>query len=169
MLKEDKYSIEYSSPNFERVVGISIENAPMDLTVLNCSDRELDELNENEALDCIELERMDPKSGMCKWLRETIYCTYIGNEKKYIVYISDRTKEREVENSLKMALEAAQIANQAKSTFLSSVSHDIRTPMNAIIGLLTLLQQEANDPKAVLEYAKRMEGTCWGLLMMCWI
>ncbi len=164
MLKEDKYSIEYSSPNFERVVGISIENAPMDLTVLNCSDRELDELNENEALDCIELERMDPKSGMCKWLRETIYCTYIGNEKKYIVYISDRTKEREVENSLKMALEAAQIANQAKSTFLSSVSHDIRTPMNAIIGLLTLLQQEADDPKAVLEYAKRMEGASQHLL-----
>ncbi len=164
MLKDDKYSVEYASPNFERVLGIPIENAPLDLTVLNCSDDELDRLKENDALDSIEIERMDPKTGERKWLLETIYCAYIQGERKYIVYISDRTKERGVENNLKTALDTAQVASQAKSAFLSSVSHDIRTPMNAIIGLVTLLQQEANDPATVLEYAKRMEAASQHLL-----
>ena len=50
-----------------------------------------------------------------------------------------------------LALNAAQVANQAKSTFLSRMSHDIRTPMNAIIGLTAIAASCADDPDRVID------------------
>ncbi len=47
--------------------------------------------------------------------------------------------EREVKKELEHALADAEAANEAKSNFLSAMSHDIRTPMNAIVGMTTLL------------------------------
>ncbi|MCM1135446.1 MAG: response regulator [Clostridium sp.] len=164
MLKEDKSTIEFVSPNFERVMGETAEGVLPDLQVLKCAGSKLDELKENESLEPMELERTNARTGERKWFQETIYCAYIQEEKKFIVYISDRTTEREIQNDLKTALDTAEVANHAKSTFLSSVSHDIRTPMNAIIGLVTLLQQEADNPSTVLEYAKRMEAASQHLL-----
>ena len=59
-----------------------------------------------------------------------------------------RISELEKENAaLRIALEAAEEANQAKSRFLSSMSHDIRTPMNAIMGM-TAIGQSHIDEKA---------------------
>jgi len=164
MLREDKKSVEYVSPNFERVTGILPENAPNELTILGNQDVEPENPENDELLKSMELEGTDPKTRERRWFQETLYWAHIRDEKKYIIYISDRTKEREVQHNLEMALEAAKVASEAKSSFLSSVSHDIRTPMNAIIGLVTLLQQEANDPKAVLEYARKIDGASQHLL-----
>ena len=58
----------------------------------------------------------------------------------------------------------AQAANDAKSSFLSSVSHDIRTPMNAIIGFLALMQDESDNPEIVREYTQRIDAASHHLL-----
>ena len=58
----------------------------------------------------------------------------------------------------------AQVANQAKTAFLGSVSHDIRTPMNAIMGLTMLLREEAGDKDRVLEYTQRIDAASQHLL-----
>ena len=55
------------------------------------------------------------------------------------------------------ALEVAENANQAKTDFLSNMSHDIRTPMNAIVGMTTLLQKDCGNEEKVKEYAKKIE------------
>ena len=60
----------------------------------------------------------------------------------------------------------AQEANKAKSTFLSSVSHDIRTPMNAIMGFLELLREEADNSEQVLEYAQKISAASQHLLSL---
>ncbi len=73
-------------------------------------------------------------------------------------------KEQEQKEILKDALHMAQVANEAKTSFLSSVSHDIRTPMNAIIGFLSLMQGEADNPRMVLEYIKRIDAASQHLL-----
>ncbi len=60
-----------------------------------------------------------------------------------------RAEKARQEQLLRDALAAARAANSAKSDFLSRMSHDIRTPMNAIIGMSTIGQLKAGDPQAV--------------------
>ena len=57
------------------------------------------------------------------------------------------------------ALKIAENANQAKSYFLSNMSHDIRTPMNAIVGFSTLLARDADNPEKVREYTKKIASS----------
>ena len=77
----------------------------------------------------------------------------------------DREAEREIYNSqLKDALQTAQAANNSKTTFLSNMSHDIRTPMNAILGFATLLAKDAEHPEKVREYTKKITASGQHLL-----
>ncbi len=77
----------------------------------------------------------------------------------------EREAERELYNKqLQEALQAAQVANQSKTMFLSNMSHDIRTPMNAILGFATLLGKYAEDPKQVREYTKKITASGQHLL-----
>ncbi len=62
------------------------------------------------------------------------------------------------------ALQAAESANKAKTAFLANMSHDIRTPMNAIIGLATLIEHDADDEKRVREYVGRIQVSSRALL-----
>lgn len=62
------------------------------------------------------------------------------------------------------AYKTADQANTAKSTFLSIMSHDIRTPMNAIMGFCTLLQMDYDKSEKVLDYAKQIHFSCQHLL-----
>ena len=73
-------------------------------------------------------------------------------------------KEQEQKAILEDALHMAQAASEAKTAFLSSVSHDIRTPMNAIIGFLTLMQDEVDNPDMVREYVQRIDAASKHLL-----
>ena len=73
-------------------------------------------------------------------------------------------KEQKQKAILEDALHMAQAANEAKTAFLSSVSHDIRTPMNAIIGFLTLMRNEADHPEAVREYIQQIDAASQHLL-----
>ena len=94
---------------------------------------------------------------------------WIGNRKlarinrELLVYSETIEKQREQEselrkqlekkqNELEDALQMAQAANRAKTTFLSNMSHDIRTPMNAIIGFTGLAASHIDDTKRVQEY-----------------
>ncbi len=63
--------------------------------------------------------------------------------------------EHEQQGLLKNALAAAEEANVAKSVFLSNMSHDIRTPLNAIIGFNQLAMQHLDDPQALERYLKK--------------
>ncbi len=79
----------------------------------------------------------------------------------------EREAEREVYNKqLAEALQAAQIASKSKTTFLSNMSHDIRTPMNAILGFTTLLAKDADNPAKVREYTKKITASGQHLLSL---
>ena len=65
-------------------------------------------------------------------------------------------KEREQQEVLAKALKAAEHSNRAKTTFLNSMSHDIRTPLNAIIGFTALAESHADDPDAVKAYLSKI-------------
>ena len=63
----------------------------------------------------------------------------------YLGVAHDITRQREYEDSLRLAMHASQRANQAKSQFLANMSHEIRTPMNAVIGVSYLLGRTLLD------------------------
>ena len=62
------------------------------------------------------------------------------------------------------ALQTAENANKAKTDFLSNMSHDIRTPMNAIIGITSLIRHDAGDKAKVTEYADKIDTSSQLLL-----
>ncbi len=72
--------------------------------------------------------------------------------------------ERERQEILKTALAAAEEASLAKSTFLSSMSHDIRTPLNAVIGFNELARKHADDACAVRDYLDKAKVASGHLL-----
>ena len=62
------------------------------------------------------------------------------------------------------ALQTAENANKAKTDFLSNMSHDIRTPMNAIIGMTSLIRHDAGNKDKVIEYADKIDISSQHLL-----
>ena len=76
---------------------------------------------------------------------------YYFNHRQQIKLRKEREAEREIYNKqLSDALQAAQIASNSKTMFLSNMSHDIRTPMNAVLGFTTLLDKDAENPAPFL-------------------
>ncbi|MDY3920528.1 MAG: ATP-binding protein [Candidatus Limivivens sp.] len=93
-----------------------------------------------------------------RWKQISVLC--IKREKgipaSVLMAVQDVTELKEAELKNRMAMEeayqAAKAANEAKTVFLSNMSHDMRTPMNAIIGFSTLLDRDASQPDKVREY-----------------
>ena len=77
-------------------------------------------------------------------------------------------KEREIERdkNLRNALAAAEHANRAKTAFLNNMSHDIRTPMNAIIGFTALATTHIGNTELVLDYLKKIHTSSQHLLSL---
>ena len=66
-------------------------------------------------------------------------------------------KLKKAKNVATEALQTAENANKAKTDFLSNMSHDIRTPMNAIIGITSLIRHDAGNKAKVIEYADKID------------
>ncbi len=92
---------------------------------------------------------------------------YYFNKRQQDRIRKEREEEREVYNrQLAEALQAAQIASNSKTTFLSNMSHDIRTPMNAILGFTTLLSRDADNALKVREYTRKITASGQHLLSL---
>ena len=92
---------------------------------------------------------------------------YYFNQRQQDRIRKEREAEREIHNKrLAEALQAAQIASNSKTTFLSNMSHDIRTPMNAVLGFTTLLAKDADNPDKVREYTKKITASGQHLLSL---
>ncbi len=174
MLDPESERVDYLSPNVERLLGIKNETVKKSIREMaKCAvDRNI--VVPKEELDAIsmngnkhwECEYMHQATGERRWYRVTIYHMDINRVKKYIVVMSDRTLEQQMNQKLQEALDAAKSANEAKSNFLSNMSHDIRTPMNAIVGFSVLLDRSADDPEKVREYTHKIMASSHHLLSL---
>ena len=74
------------------------------------------------------------------------------------------TELRQAKKAAEEAFQVAQEANRSKSSFLANMSHDIRTPMNAIIGITSLIRHDAGDKGKIIEYADKIDTSSQHLL-----
>ena len=79
---------------------------------------------------------------------------------------SKKHRERQYEAELEKAAEQAKNANEAKTRFLFNMSHDIRTPMNAIVGFSDLLEKNLQNEKKAKEYLGKIQSSSNLLLMI---
>ena len=96
----------------------------------------------------------------------------VGTDDSPLVIIGYKNVDEQQRNQIKQqmilsdALSQAQYANRAKTTFLSNMSHDIRTPMNAIIGYTALAATHLNNQNKVKDYLKKINQSSTHLLSL---
>jgi len=158
--------VEYISPNVRRILGISPEAVQEDFHILcsaegdNCTSR-LDGLMQMEQGTQQEWDRefIHQETGEPHYIHVTGFINEVQGAKKCIVDLSDRTGEHQTTLAVEAALEIAEKASQAKTDFLSNMSHDIRTPMNAIVGLTTLMENELHQPEKLADHLHKLESS----------
>ncbi len=174
MLDPEREKVDYISPNIERLIGISKKAARENIRAMAACAVDYNIIVPNEELKAIpigesrgwECEYMHQQTGERRWYRVTIYHMTIEKTEKYIVVMSDRTLDKQLNEKLQEAYDAAKSANEAKSNFLSNMSHDIRTPMNAIVGFSVLLERNADNGEMVREYTRKIMASSHHLLSL---
>ena len=151
---------DYVSPNIERLLGIPWREVRQDARVLaTLHPNGFPERDKNYLKGLLsgqqrewdfEFEHRETKER--RWFHVIAIGSEVEGRAKYILVLSDRTADKQVNQALSDAVAAAETANRAKSTFLSNMSHDIRTPMNAIIGFTTLALSNIDDTERVKDY-----------------
>ena len=174
MLDAKTYQADYVSQNVEKLLGITVEQIRRDICILGKLHPEESEDSEKNYLKEIQVyeqrewnfECVHQKTGEKRWFYIIAMGSEVNGEKKYILVMSDRTSEWKMNQALSEAVRAAETANRAKSTFLSNMSHDIRTPMNAIIGFTTLAVSNIDDRKRVRDYLGKILSSSNHLLSL---
>ena len=164
MLDAETAKVDYVSPNIERLLGIPWKEVRQDarvLAALHPKDSPDRDKNYLEGLLSGQQREWDDEyvhleTGERRWFHIVAMGSEVEGRTKHILVMSDRTADKQVNQALSDAVAAAETANRAKSTFLSNMSHDIRTPMNAIIGFTTLAVSQLDDRDRVKDYLTKI-------------
>ena len=174
MLDAETSRADYISPNIERLLGVPLEQVRQDvhvLRVLHPKDSPDRDKNFLEGMQCGEqcewnADYAHQQTGERRWFHIVVMGSEVAGRTKYILVMSDRTADRKINQALSEAVAAAEAASRAKSTFLSNMSHDIRTPMNAIIGFTTLAVSNIDNQERVKDYLTKTLSSSRHLLAL---
>ena len=166
--------VDYVSPNVEKLLGITVKQIKENIYVLGKlhpqdtegqRSKHLKGLLVNEQREW-DFEYVHKKTGEQRWFHIIAMGSEIEKKQKCIIVMSDRTADRKMNQALSDAVSAAETANRAKSTFLSNMSHDIRTPMNAMIGFTTLAVSNIENQEKVRDYLGKILASSNHLLSL---
>ena len=174
MLDAETSRTDYVSPNIERLLGVPLEQVQQDiraLRALHSKDSPDHDKNFLAGIQCGEQSEWDAdyahqQTGERRWFHIVAMGSEVAGRTKYILVMSDRTADRKINQALSEAVAAAEAASRAKSTFLSNMSHDIRTPMNAIIGFTTLAVSNIDNQERVKDYLTKTLSSSRHLLAL---
>lgn len=164
--KEKKTALpQLTSSNYNKVcanfIKAYVQNSDIDEIVASMQlERILEELKRQDTY-IIEFDMREPNGEI---RRKEIRYSYISKEEQMIAVSRRDVQDIMMEGlakqeQLERALDLAERANSAKSEFLSRMSHEMRTPMNAIIGLVALAGQEIHKPEVVRDYLNKIQGS----------
>ena len=172
MLDAKTYQADYVSPNVEKLLGITVEQIRKDISILgklhiaeqgDPGKNYLEEIRVHEQREW-DFEYVHLKTGEKRWFHNIAMGSELNGKKKYILVMSDRTADWKMNQALSEAVRSAETANRAKSTFLSNMSHDIRTPMNAIVGLTAIAGANIESQDRVIECLSKITESSRHLL-----
>lgn len=103
-----------------------------------------------------ELKHFNPALNKEVWLRIGVSPLLLKGRKEYMVAFTDITENKRLMEELRSSMLEAQSASAAKSSFLANMSHDIRTPMNAITGMTAIATANIDDKNRVLDCLRKI-------------
>ena len=163
MFNPETFRADYVSGNVEEVLGIPREKIMANvLEVIPSSANDEKPLTTDDFKNMPDDDTFDRDVCLCnvetmekRWFRLSLH--HSGEKGgNCVLVLSDRTDDMKMRDQMEEALKIAENANAAKSHFLSNMSHDIRTPMNAIIGYATLLAKDAENADRVRDYVRKI-------------
>lgn len=169
---EPSRRMRYISPNVERMLGLSMREVYENESAINKCVCDTDAWDDHTYLQSMkpgdsihrEYDMINLVTGEKRPYVLDLYRPSDEHQEMLVGSLTDNSEEYKIRESIISALETARTANAAKSTFLSSMSHDIRTPMNAILGFTTLLERDANDSALVLAHTVKIRSSGMHLL-----
>lgn len=115
-------------------------------TIVNNSNGVTKEFEHFRDLESVEMEFLSSTGEIIFMLVNcSSFYTDAGNVSGFVCIASDISKLKDVSNELEFQRDRAELANQAKSQFLSNMSHEVRTPLNAIIGYTEVIEEDLED------------------------
>ena len=174
MMDAETSRVDHVSPNIERLLGVPLEQVQQDIRALRAlhpKDSPDHDKNFFAGIQCGEqcewnADYAHQQTGERRWFHVVVMGSEVAGRTKYILVMSDRTADRKINQALSEAVAAAEAASRAKSTFLSNMSHDIRTPMNAIIGFTTLAVSNIDNQERVKDYLTKTLSSSRHLLAL---
>ena len=174
MFSPNGASVDYVSPNTDRILGISAADIFANVRSIDRSlepgsesllARGVGDLASNDHREGNSTRRHQ-QTGELRWYHETLFRATVGETEKLVYVLFDRTKETESRERLQQALVIAKQSNQAKSTFLAKMSHDIRTPINAIMGMTQIARDNAGNWEKTDECLATIQASSQHLLSL---
>lgn len=174
MIDGETWRTDYVSPNIERLLGLPLEQVRQDVHILAKLHTEGSPDHDRNFFEGIQrgeqrewdADYTHQETGERRWFHIVAMGAEVEGRTKYILVLSDRTADREVNQALSDAVASAESASRAKSDFLTNMSHDIRTPMNAIIGFTTLAVTNIDDTERVKDYLTKSLASSRHLLSL---
>lgn len=166
VIRKYDYMPVYASPNFKNVVGLDFQDIVEDFEIIATifdEDVLLEVKDEYLKQDKKGFFKKEFKNKITKrWLRlKTVPKAIDGYDIISFLDISDFVEEV---IDIKDKLIKAEITSRSKTEFLSKMSHDIRTPMNGILGMLTLMKINLKEDNNILQYIEKAESLSHFLL-----
>lgn len=161
ILDEASSTLDYVFENSQRILGIAAQEF---LVRPEHSDSEfrdkLEELLQSERPQKWKEHQMrlyNDRMNQDMWLKVISCPFFLGDSRKYIFSVTDVTEEYKSRENIIAAVTAAEQANAAKSQFLASMSHDIRTPMNGIVGMTSIARMNLDDRARVEDCLNKID------------
>ncbi len=168
---DHSFRITFMSKSFADVTGYTMKQLEEEcggsyFGVVADEDRELfmslaPQLEQDGFIHCAY--RIRRRDGAIRWVQDSTQYIERDGEAYYQCALSDITEQIE---KIEQARREAEANSHAKSTFLFNISHDIRTPMNAIKGFSRIIKENANDPALVMETIEKIDKASGSLMML---
>lgn len=112
--------------------------------------------------------RMRHKDGSWRWMMSRAIALWDDDSKPYRMIGSqtDITEQKALEYALIDARDKAEAANQAKTDFLANISHELRTPMNAVVGIANMLMANQTTPEKQKEFITTLQLSAQSLMIL---